>query len=118
MDDQRWACDAIDHVGGDGSRVVIVGLGEAAIVGGHAVVKFSKGSDAAQPRRVEVARKQADFAPKPAEELRKKIIFVNTIRGLVQRVGPGGQIDRRAYGNRSPEFREALFSPFPRKFSN
>ena len=67
VDHQGRLRDAVDHIGGGGSGVVIIRPGETAIVGGHAVVELSQGFDSAQTRSIEVARKQPHLAAKAPE---------------------------------------------------
>src|SRR4029077_12255592 len=61
VDDEGRDRDALDHVGGCGARVVVVGPGKSEIEGGDAVVEHAQAGNAAQARYVELSGEEARF---------------------------------------------------------
>ncbi len=118
MDDQRGSRDPVDHIGGCGPGVVVIGTGESAIVGSYAVVKLAQRLDSAQARGVEGLRKQPHLAAKPLVQLQQKIVLINPVGRLMQRVGPSRQIDRGTNRRHSAELRRTFAAPLPRQLQN
>jgi len=113
VDDQSRYGNAVHHIGGRGAGVVVNGAGKPAIEGGDAVVEFAEGGNSLQARGVEIIGKQCGLAAKAPEQLQQKIIFIEPVRGLVQRVGRGCQIHRRADCDHGAELRGPLVAPLP-----
>src|SRR5580704_14037802 len=63
MHDQAGNRYAVDDIGGRRARIVVHGAFEATIVGGDLIVELAQAAHAAQPRRVELSRKQPSLLP-------------------------------------------------------
>src|SRR5262249_11026528 len=110
--------DLFDDVRSRSAGIVIVCAGETTIVGGHLVVEFAQAAEVLQAGAVEVIREQLRFAHHAAAQVEQKIFLVKTVGRIVQGVGGGGKVHRRATGgNRTKLLRNAT-RPFTRKFQD
>src|ERR1700683_2802372 len=118
VDHQRGSRDMVDQGGGGSAGIVIVCAGEVAVVSRDAIIKVSQSLNSAQARSVKVRGKQPRLAAKPLEHLQQKIVFVNPVAGLVNRVAASRQIDRRTNRRHPAKLRRTVGSPFAREFQN
>src|ERR1700689_4281322 len=74
VNDQGRHCDSVDQVGGRGARVVVVGSGETAVVGGDAVIELAQAGDSTQARDIKLGGEESRLESKPPEQLHQEII--------------------------------------------
>jgi len=118
VDDQRRDRNALYYVRGCRASIVIVGTGKSAVIGGDPVIELAEASYPAQAGQVEEAGEMPGLPAHAAEKLQEKVVFVDAVRRLVQRISGGGQVHCRTNRRHCLQLRRCLASPLARKFQH
>ena len=118
VDHQRGTRDPVYDMRRCGTIIIIIGPGEPAIVGSHALIKLAQALDPSQAQCIKRLGKQPHLAPISPEQLQEKIIFINSISPLMQRIRSRRQIHRRTDRRYPPKFRRPVAAPLPSQFQH
>ena len=98
MEDERGNSYAVDHSGGGGAVVIVVGVAKAAIGRDDFIVEVAQAANGAgDDAGVNVGKKRG-FAAEAAHQAAQEMPLVDAVGGLVQGRGAGGEIDGGANG--------------------